>query len=145
MSLNVSGTIDVPQSPEEVAKLMFRPKRDKLWVTGLKEVYPMASGLYEKGAKVQRIGTFLGKHYDAKLLVTRFEENKLVQLYADEPFEMNILYKLEEVDTGTRIHLSISSISDIDFNSPMSIISGKIQENVDDDLENLSRRLEEMS
>lgn len=145
MSLNVSAKIEVPQTTEEVAKLMFNPKRDKLWVTGLKEVYPMASGLYSKGAKIQRIGTFLGKHYDAKLLVTRFEENKLVQLYSDEPFEMNITYTLKEVDTGTEIELKIASISEIEFNSPMSIISGKIQENVDDDLENLSRRLEEMS
>lgn len=144
MSLNVVSKITVEQTPEEIASLMFHPKRDKLWVTGLREVYPMSSGLYTKGAKIQRIGMFLGKHYDAKLLVTKIEENKAVQLYADEPFEMNINYKLREVDGGTEIQLSISSISDINFNSPMSIISGKVQENLDEDLENLSRRLDEM-
>ena len=144
MSLNVSAKIQVDQSPREVAKLMFNPKRDKLWVTGLREVYPMASGLYAKGAKIQRIGTLLGKYYDAKLLVTKFVENQAVQLYADEPFEMNINYKLTELEDGTEIQLSISSISDIEFNSPMTIISKKVQENIDEDLANLKRRLEEM-
>ena len=142
MAIHVSSEVIIAKTPEEVAELMFNPKRDKLWVGGLREVYPMASGLYQKGSKVERIGNFLNKHFSAKLLVTKFEENSFVQIYADEPFEMNIEYKLTPEEGGTKVLYSIASISDIDFNSPMSIISNAVQEKIDEDLERLKKRLE---
>ena len=143
MSIEVKSELFIEKSPEDVAQVMFNPKLDKLWIRGLKATYPMASGLYTKGAKVERVGNFLSKHYSAKLLVTKFEENKFVQMYADEPFEMAIKYRLNETDGGTNVQLSISSIGEILFNTPMSIISKSLQEILDEDLERLKEHLED--
>ncbi len=142
MALNVKSEVSINRSPEEVAGVMFNPKLDKLWVGGLREVYPRESGLYKMGSKVERIGSFLNKYYSAKLLVTKFEENKFVQIYSDEPFEMNIEYSLEDADGGTKVGLSIASISEIEFNTPISIISKSVQENLDNDLKRLKAHLE---
>lgn len=143
MAIDVKAEIVVDKTPEEVAEVMFNPKRDKLWVRDLREVYPMESGLYSKGAKIERVGNFLNKHYSAKLLVTAYKENSFVQLYADEPFEMNIRYDLTPADEGTNVRLRISSIAEIPFNSPVSVVSGKAQEMIERDLETLKKHLEQ--
>ena len=64
-------------------------------------------------------------------------------MYADEPFEMAIKYRLNETDGGTNVQLSISSIGEILFNTPMSIISKSLQEILDEDLERLKKHLED--
>ena len=142
MAIHVSSKCFISRAPEEVAAVMFNPKRDKLWIGGLKGVYPMASGLYTKGFKVEHVGNFLNKHFSAKRLVTKFEENSFVQIYSDEPFEMNVEYKLVGQESGTDVSMSIASISEILFNSPMSIISNAVQEYIDENLERLKKHLE---
>ncbi|MDH3495122.1 MAG: hypothetical protein OEM82_16335 [Acidobacteriota bacterium] len=142
MAIEVKSEVFVERTPEEVAQVMFNPKLDKLWIRGLSEVYPMESGLYRKGAKIERIGTFLNKKYSAKLLVTKFEKNSFVQIYADEPFEMSIKYRLKASDGGTNVSITIASISEVDFNSPVSIISKSIKDSVDDDLKRFKLHLE---
>lgn len=102
----------------------------------------MESGLYKKGSKVERIGNFLNKHYSAKLLVTKFEENSFVQIYADEPFEMSIKYRLTDAEGGTSVSLTISSISEVEFNTPVSIISKSLAESMKGDLQKLKAHLE---
>lgn len=143
MAIDVQAEVLIGRKPEEVAEVMFNPKRDKLWIRGISEVYAMESGLYKKGAKTERVGNFLNKHYSAKLLVTKFEENKLVQLYADEPFEMNIRYDLAAAEEGTNVKLRLSSIAEIPFNSPVSVVSKKAQEMIENDLKRLKKHLEE--
>ena len=144
MAVDVNAQILIKRTPEEVAALMFNPKRDRLWIRGLNEVYPMESGLYKKGAKVERVGTFLGKYFSAKMLVTKFEANKFVQIYADEPFEMSIRYSLTETDDGTSVKLTIVSIAEIPFKTPISVLSKKVRETIEKDLERLKKRLEEV-
>ncbi len=142
MAVDVKAEVLIERTPEEVAKVMFNPKRDRLWIRGLTEVYPMESGLYKKGARIERVGSFLNKHYSAKLMVTKFEENRMVQLYSDEPFEMNIQYNLAPADEGTNVKLRISSIAEIPFNSPIKVVAAKAQEMIENDLERLKKHLE---
>ncbi len=143
MAVDVKAEVLIERTPEEVAEVMFNPKLDKLWVGNVSEVYPMKSGLYEQGAKIERVGNFLSKHYSAKLLVTKFTPNKLVQLYADEPFEMNITYNLAPADGGTKTTLQITSIAEIPFNTPIQVLSKKAQEMIEGDLKKLKKHLEE--
>ena len=143
MAVDVKAEVLIERTPKEVAEVMFNPKRDKLWVRNVSEVYPMRSGLYEKGDRIERVGNFLSKHYSAKLLVTKFEKNKMVQMYADEPFEMNIQYNLTPADEGTKVKLQITSIAEIPFKTPIKVLSKKAQELIEGDLKKLKKHLEE--
>lgn len=142
MAVSVKAEIIIDKAPEEVAAVMFNPKQDKLWIRDISGVFPMESGLYKNGAKIERVGSFLGKHYSAKLLVTKFEENKMVQIYSDEPFEMNITYALQKAEGGTKVKLTITSIAEILFDTPIAILSKKLLENLDGDLKRLKKHLE---
>ncbi|MCB1025408.1 MAG: SRPBCC family protein [Acidobacteria bacterium] len=143
MAVDVEAKILIDRTPEEVAAVMFNPKQDKLWIRNISGSFPMESGLYKKGAKIERVGNFLGKHYSAKLLVTKFEENKMVQIYSDEPFEMNITYDLKKADDGTNASITVTSIAEILFDTPIAILSKKLLENLEGDLKRLKKHLEQ--
>lgn len=142
MAIDVHSEILIERPPEKVADVMFNPKMDKLWIRSLVEVFPMESGLYRQGAKVERVGDFMSKRYSAKVQVMKCEPGKMVELYQDEPFEMKQKYSIREAEGGTLARVSVSSIGELLFNSPVSILSKKIKENLDDDLKNLKKLVE---
>lgn len=142
MAIDVHSEILIESPPEKVAEVMFNPKMDKLWIRSLAEVFPMESGQYRQGAKVERVGDFMSKRYSAKVQVMKCEPGKMVELYQDEPFEMKQKYSIREAEGGTLARVSVSSIGELLFNSPVSILSKKIKENLDDDLKNLKRLVE---
>ncbi len=142
MALEVHSEIFIERPASEVAQTMFNPKMDKIWIRSLSEVYPMESGLYSKGAKIERIGTLLNHAYSAKVLVLKYEPEKMVELYLDEPFEMKQKYMLREAEGGSIAKVSIASIGELPFNSPISVISNKLTDMLNDDLKNLKKFVE---
>ena len=142
MAIDVTAKIIIERTPEEVAELMFNPKKDKLWVSGLSAVYPMESGLYKKGAVIERVGTFINKHYNCRIAVAKVEENKLVKMYGDEPFEMNITYLLSETENGTLVKNTLTSISEIPYDTPLGTLSKMVLDKLEGDLQKLKMHLE---
>lgn len=142
MSIDVSAEIFIERPPEEVAEVMFNPKRDKIWIRSLVEVFPMEAGLYRKGAKVERVGDFASRRYSSKVLVTSSDEKSLVELYMDEPFEMKQRYTIKESEGGSLAKIRVSSMGELLYNSPVSILSKMVREDVEDSLKNLKKFLE---
>jgi hypothetical protein len=142
MAIEVRAEILIERSPSEVAAVMFNPKMDKLWIRSLRGVFPMGSGLYEKGAKVERVGDFMNRRYSAKVQVLKCEPAKKVELYLDEPFEMKQRYELVEAEGGTTARITLMSIGELQINSPVTIISRKIEDDLNDDLKNLKKFVE---
>ncbi|MFV0388553.1 MAG: SRPBCC family protein [Pyrinomonadaceae bacterium] len=143
MSINVVTEIFIKKSPEEVANFLFNPKMDTRWLRELSGVYPMQSGLYSKGDRIERVGVFLKKAYSAKVVVTNVLENKSVELYSDEPFEMKIKYEIAPKDDGTNVKYSISSISDIPFNNPIKTLNEIVSSAMTEDIERLRKHIED--
>lgn len=145
MAIDVNEEVLIKSTREKVARVMFNPKLDKIWIRRLRGVYPMKTGLYEKNAKVERVGDFMNRRYSSKLLVTKYEENRFVEMYADEPFEMNIRYELkEEGAEETLTNISITSFGEILYNSPVPIIAKNLSEIIQDDLKRLKKHIETM-
>lgn len=139
MAVEVHSEIFIERSPAEVAETMFNPKMDKVWIRSLSGVFPQESGLYKKGAKIERVGNFLNRAYSAKVLVLKCDPGKSVELYQDEPFELKQKYSIRETEGGCIARVTVSSIGELLFNSPIPVISKKLQEMLDDDLKNLKK------
>ena len=73
MSVDVRAEVLIERPREKVAEIMFNPKCNLIWMTGLTRVFPMSPGNLKKGAKVEHVGAFLGRHFSAIVLVTRDE------------------------------------------------------------------------
>src|SRR6476660_3591428 len=115
MSVDAKAEVLIARPREEVASVMFDPKCDKLWIGGLKNVFPQSSGLLKKGSKVERVGDFLNRRYSANVLVIEAEPNKFIELSSDEPFEMKVTYELADEGEATRVLLRIQSIGENEY------------------------------
>ena len=142
MSVDAKAEILIERSRADVAEVMFDPKNDKLWITGLTNVFPQGPGLMAVGAKFERVGTLLGRFYSCDYLVTRTEENSFVEIAADEPFQMKIRYELSDADGGTLTKVRIQSIGDTEYSVPPAVLNRSVTEWITDDLKRLKKRIE---
>jgi hypothetical protein len=143
MSVDVRGEVLIDRPREKVAEIMFNPKCDKLWMTGLTRVFPMTAGDLATGSKVEHIGDFLGRRFSRIALVIRDEPNSFLEFSADEPYLMKIRYELKDVESGTRVKIRIQSVAIIEFPMPAATVVKATQEKVDADLRKLKKHLEE--
>jgi hypothetical protein len=88
------------------------------------------------------VGEFLSKRFSAIVVVTRDEPDSMLELSADEPFEMKIRYGLADEDGGTRASIRVQSIGDIDFQMPAILLRDSVLKKIKSDLERLKKSLE---
>jgi len=143
MSVDAKAEIVIARPRSEVAAVMFDPKFDKLWIGGLKNVFPLTSGLLKKGSKVERVGDFLNRRYSANVLVIDADSDRWVQLSSNEPFEMKVRYELEDLPDGTKVKLRVQSIGENEYKQmPASNFAKAVNDAVRSDLSALKKYLE---
>ena len=142
MSVDAKAEIVIERPRSEVAKIMFDPRCDVLWVGGLRNVFPLTPGVLKKDSRFDRVGNYLGREYAAKLLVVKDVPERSLELSADEPFEMKIKYDLDDVDGGTKVKLTISGIVDHQYQVPPAVFAKMVTEAITADLKKLKRHAE---
>ena len=142
MSVDAKAEIVIERPRSEVAKIMFDPKCDKLWIGGLTNVFPLSSGLLKTGSRVTRDGNFHGRQYSAQVLVVKDDPAKMLELTSDEPFELKTRYELEDVDGGTRVRLRIQGVVDHQYKMPPAAFAKLVGEALSEDLKKLKRHAE---
>ena len=142
MSVDAKAEIVIERPRTEVAKVMFDPKCDKLWIGGLTNVLPMSSGLLAQGSRINRDGNFLGRQYSARVLVVKVEPDKMLELSSDEPFELKTKYELEDVDGGTKVKLRLQGIVEHQYRMPPAALNKSVAEALGEDLKRLKRHAE---
>jgi hypothetical protein len=142
MSVDAKAEIVIERPRSEVAKIMFDPKCDKLWIGGLTNVFPLTSGLLKTGSRVNRDGSFHGRQYSAQVLVVKDEPDKMLELSSDEPFELKTKYELEDVDGGTRVKLRVQGIVEHQYKMPPVAFTKLVAESLNNDLKKLKRHAE---
>lgn len=145
MSVDAKAEIVIAGNRKEVAAVMFDPKCDKLWIGGLKNVFPITPGLLKKGSKVQRVGDFLNRSYSANVEVINGEPDTFVELSSDEPFEMKVRYELSDVPDGTLAKLRIQSIGENQYKQvPNTLFAKAVNDAANADLQKLKKHLENL-
>lgn len=143
MSVDAKAEIVIARPREEVAAVMFNPKCDKLWIGGLKNVFPQSSGLLKKGSKVERVGDFLNRRYSANVVVIDAGQDQFVELSSNEPFEMKVRYELSDTAEGTQVKLRIQSIGENEYKKvPAALFAKAVNDAVKSDLQALKKHLE---
>ncbi|MFL6468895.1 MAG: hypothetical protein ACJ72Z_13130 [Pyrinomonadaceae bacterium] len=142
MSVDAKAEIVIERPRAEVAKIMFDPKCDTLWIGGLNNVFPQSSGPMKKDSLVERVGSFQGRQFSAKVLVVKDVPEQMLELSSDEPFEMKIKYELDEVDGGTKVKLRIQGIVEDQFQIPPASFGKLVTEALNNDLKRLKRHAE---
>lgn len=143
MSVDARAEIVIDRPREAVARVMFDPKCDKLWIGGLSNVFPKSPGLLTKGASVERVGDFLNRRYSANVVVVKDEPNRLLELSLDEPFTMTVRYELADEGSGTLVKLRIQGFGENEYKQmPAAIFAKAVTDAANSDLRNLKKHLE---
>lgn len=146
MSVDAQAEVVIARPRKDVAAIMFDAKQDKLWLTEVKEVYLLTAGTLKKDSRIQRIGTLLSKYYDANILVTRDEPEKMLEMAYNEPFHFKLRYDLADTeDGGTRVKMRLQSAGETPYNMPASQLTKAIQEKLANELKRLKNHLENNS
>ena len=142
MSVDAKAEIVINRPRADVAAVMFDPKCDKLWISGLTNVFPQSSGLLTAGSKIERVGTLLGRAYSTVYLVTRADADTFAEITADEPFQMKIRYDLSDTDGGTLVKYRIQSIGENLYQLTPVALNRGVQDWITGDLKKLKQRVE---
>ncbi len=143
MSVDVRAEVLIERPRVAVAEIMFNPKCDKIWMTGVNRVFPLSAGNLSQGSKVEHVGDFLGRRFSRISLVTRAEPESFLEMSGDAPFQMRIRYTLKDTDTGTKVMIQVQSTGELEFPMPAATVSRATKEKIDADLKKLKKHLEE--
>ena len=106
MSVDVRVETAIKRPRSAVAAIMFDPKNDAAWTSGVIEVTPLTPGRLRAGSRVERKVRFMGRTFGYEYRVIAADGDRFVEMEVDKPFPMKIRYELEDSAGGTvaRIH-----------------------------------------
>ncbi len=101
-TLDVSVTEVVAAPPTHVRAIMFDPRHDPSWMAAVKAVEPLTEDL-RPGARVRRVGRFLGRTLRWTTEVTGISADALDLRIVDGPMRGTVMYRIAGEDPGTRV------------------------------------------
>jgi hypothetical protein len=108
MGLDVTASVEIGATPEEVALVQFDATNDPDWIGGVDRVEPLTPPPLAVGSEVRRVGGFMGKPIEWVMHVVRLEPARHLGMRAvKSPFPMEVDYRLEPIDGGRRTRASI--------------------------------------
>ena len=141
-SIDVSAEIEIAASPADIAGVMFDPEREPDWVkavTGVELVDPAL----EPGARVRRVGAFLGQElaWTTEVEAVHFPHVLALRII-EGPFSGSVRYDIQRSAGGSRVR--IRSVGDVTrpVLAPASLISGPMKAAMAADLERLKALVE---
>lgn len=145
MALDVTARLDIDAPPEAVATVQFDPARDPEWIGGVDRVEFVTPGQLALGSQVRRIGSFTGRPIVWLMRVDRFEPARLVAMHAlESPFPMDVDYRLEPLDGGSRTRASINVRGEARgmYGLPGPLLGPLVRRSVQSDLKRLKAIVE---
>jgi len=142
MSVDAKAEVVIERPRSEVAKVVFDPKSDAIWMSWISKSFPQSSGLLKKDAKVNRDGTFLGRKFSANVIAVVADGEKTLKTSSDEPFEMTTQIDLSDSGDGTLVKLRVQGIVEGQYRQPPAVINKSMTDLLVEDLKRLKRHLE---
>jgi hypothetical protein len=141
-TIDVSAEIEIAAAPADIAGVMFDPERDPDWVkavTGVELVDPAL----EPGARVRRVGAFLGQQlaWTTQVEAVHFPHVLALRII-DGPFSGTVRYDIQRSPGGSRVR--IRSVGDVTRPAlaPAALITGPLKAAMAADLERLKTLVE---
>lgn len=105
--MEATATRTVGASPQEIARVMFDPRRDPEWIGGAKSVEPAEGDPTAVGARVIRHGGFMGRKFSWQTEVVRFEPNRLLDMhFVSGPMKGgDVTYRIEPAERGCKVSI----------------------------------------
>jgi hypothetical protein len=141
-TIDVSAEIEIAASPADIAGVMFDPERDPDWVKAVSGVELMDPAL-ERGARVRRVGAFLGQTiaWTTEVEAVHFPHVLALKII-EGPFAGTVRYDIQRSPGGSRVR--IRSVGDVirPVLAPAALITAPMKAAMAADLERLKALVE---
>lgn len=141
MGTDVRVEVTIRRPPADVAAIMFDPRHDTAWTTGVIESRPLTGGPLRAGAVVERDVSFAGRRFTYRYEVVAADERS-AELRVERPFPLAVTYRLEEVPDGTRTSIHARGDAGGFFRLAGPLLDRMVRRNITKDLEALKRLVE---
>jgi len=108
MAIDESAYTTIDSDRERVASYAMDPRNDPIWISGIRSVEPLNGLPLEKGSRVRRVASFLGRRIEYALEVSELEPgSRLLMRSVKSPFPMVVTYSFEDAPGGTRAGIRV--------------------------------------
>src|SRR4051794_25298495 len=134
--MDVEVSRRIPAAPERVARIMFDPNHDPQWIGGAKAIERLTDDPHAPGARVKRIGGFMGKKFFWVTELAEYEPERLMRMrFVEGPMKGEVSYRIDPDGDGARV--SIRNSGGANFSFPG--MAWMLRRSVAKDLERLER------
>ena len=137
--VNVGVTQFIAASPERVRAVMFDPSQDPEWMAAVKSVEPLAEEI-GRGARVRRVGRFLGRTLRWTTEVIGAELGQLQLRIIDGPMRGAVKYRIEPSGSGSLV--TIHNTGEVSGFAPRWLLAMAMRRSLRADLRRLQRVVE---
>ena len=114
--MDVEVSRRMPAPPERVAQIMFDPDRDPEWIGGAKAVERLTPDPHAPGARVKRIGGFMGKKFFWVTELEEFAPGRLMRMrFIEGPMKGEVSYRIDPDGEGALVSIRNSGGANFSF------------------------------
>jgi hypothetical protein len=108
MPIDVTAEATIGADRERVAGYAMDPSNDTVWIGGIREAQMLTDPPLEKGSRVRRAATFMGKRIEYVMEVADLEPgSRMVMRSVKSPFPMVVTYSFDDEAAGTRTRVRV--------------------------------------
>ncbi|HEY3209554.1 MAG TPA: SRPBCC family protein [Actinomycetota bacterium] len=143
MAIDVTAHTTIASERERVASYAMDPRNDPTWISGISEVELLDELPLEKGSKVRRLASFLGKRIDYVLEVAELEPNsRLLMRSVKSPFPMVVTYSFDDAPGGTRMGVRVEGEPGSLYRAAGPLMARMVKRSISKDLRTLKAIIE---
>lgn len=141
INLDFSALIDRPQ--KDVFAFITNPNNMSKWNSSVVSVEPITPGAVGVGTKFKSVGEMLGRRIEGEAQVTAFEPDSKygIQMNAG-PVQVNIVFSLKTVGTGTKLSLNAQGNPAGLFKLAEPVMQARVKAMMEENLARLKSALE---
>src|ERR1700733_1878676 len=110
--MDITESLQIAKTPPIIARTMFDPTRDPLWIGGVVKIEFLAMRPSPLGVRVRRYGAFMGRQFSWVTEVIFNEPNrKLVMRVVEGPMEGEVSYDIVPTKDGSVVRIRDNSSS----------------------------------
>lgn len=143
MALDETAEIEIQRSPDEVARYMFDPANDPIWISGISAAEVASPAPITVGSRVRRRAHFMGRPINYVMEVTALEPGRRLAMHAVEaPMPMDVTYGVEPAEGGSRASVRVEGDAGGLYRVAGPLISAQVRRSIATDVAALKRILE---
>ncbi|MBI5288548.1 MAG: SRPBCC family protein [Chloroflexi bacterium] len=143
MALDVSATLRIERTADDVADYATNPAHDTVWIGGIKQARMLTDPPVRIGTQVERVAHFMGRRVEYVLEVVGLDAGRRLEMASVKaPFPMRVTYGFELDREATIVSIRVQGGPDGLMGLLSPVMAMGVRRNISGDLRRLKRVLE---